>query len=158
VTETLRWLLESDEPWTRYRTLTDLLDRPEGDAEVQAARGEMLAHPQVQALMTQAATWGQRPLKRHNDASHPLYALSTLADFGLRAGDPDLDSAIERLLAHQSAEGPFQSVLNIHQRYGGSGEDTWTWLAGAALAGRRWASSGDRAARPIPAPSPTSTP
>ncbi len=129
MTETLRWLLESDEPWTRYRTLTDLLDRPEGDAEVQAARGEMLAHPQVQALMTQAATWGQRPLKRHNDASHPLYALSTLADFGLRAGDPDLDSAIERLLAHQSAEGPFQSVLNIHQRYGGSGEDTWTWLA-----------------------------
>ena len=129
MTEPVPWLLESDEPWTRYRTLTDLLDRPEGDAEVQAARGEMLAHPQVQALMTQAATWGQRPLKRHNDASHPLYALSTLADFGLRAGDPDLDSAIERLLAHQSAEGPFQSVLNIHQRYGGSGEDTWTWLA-----------------------------
>ncbi len=44
------WLLNSNEPWTRYRTLTDLLGRPEGDAEVQAARAEMLAHPQVQAM------------------------------------------------------------------------------------------------------------
>lgn len=128
-TYNIPWLLDSEEPWTRYRTLTDLLGRPEDDAEVQTARGEMLVHPQVQALMTQAASWGERPLKRHNDASHPLYALSTLADFGLRAGDPGLAPAIERVLAHQGAEGAFQSVLNIHQRYGGSGEDTWTWLA-----------------------------
>jgi len=129
MTETLPWLLESDEPWTRYRTLTDLLDRPQDDAEVQAAQAEMLAHPQVQALVAQAATWGQRPLKRHNDAGHPLYAFSTLADFGLRADDPGLAAGVEKVLAHQSAAGAFQSMLNIHQRYGGSGEDTWTWLA-----------------------------
>jgi len=129
VTEPVPWLLESDEPWTRYRTLIDLLDQPEDDPEVRAARAEMLAHPQVQALVAQTATWGQQPLKRHNDAGHAIYALSTLADFGLQADDPGLDTAIEGVLAHQSAEGAFQSVLNIHQRYGGSGEDTWTWLA-----------------------------
>ena len=54
MTEATQWLLESDEPWTRYRTLVDLLDRPEDDAEVQAVRAEMLAHPQVQALVEQA--------------------------------------------------------------------------------------------------------
>ncbi|NIN63860.1 MAG: hypothetical protein GTO63_03925, partial [Anaerolineae bacterium] len=64
-----RWLLECDEPWTRYRTLVDLLDRPEDEAEVQTARAEMLAHPGVQDLIAQAATWPGRPLKRHNDAS-----------------------------------------------------------------------------------------
>ena len=63
----------------------DLLNRPEDDPEVQTARAEMLAHPQVQALAAQAATWGDRPLKRHNDASHPIYAFSTLADFGVQA-------------------------------------------------------------------------
>jgi len=74
-----QWLLESDEPWTRYRTLLDLLERPEDDPEARAARTEMLAHPQVHKLITEAATWPGRPLKRHNDASHPLYAFSTLA-------------------------------------------------------------------------------
>ncbi|MBC8448039.1 MAG: hypothetical protein H8D78_09830 [Chloroflexi bacterium] len=126
--EPLQWLLESNEPWTRYRTLVDLLDRPEDDPEVQAARAEMLAHPRVQAKIGEMTTWGDRPLKRHNDAGHPIYAFSTLADFGLRAGDPGMRPGIEAVLAHQSPEGAFQSVLNIAPRYGGSGEDTWTWI------------------------------
>ena len=46
-TDPIQWLLESDEPWTRYRTLIDLLDRPEDAPEVQAARAAMRAHPQV---------------------------------------------------------------------------------------------------------------
>jgi hypothetical protein len=127
-TDTIQWLLASDEPWTRYRTLVDLLERPEGDADVQVARREMLAHPQVQALIAATHTWGERALIRHNDASHPIHAFSTLADLGLRADDPESAAGIEALLAHPSPQGAFQSVLNIHQRYGGTGEDTWTWL------------------------------
>jgi hypothetical protein len=127
-TELISWLLESDEPWTRYRTLVDLLDQPEYGAEVQSARVEMLAHSEVQALITETTTWGERPLSRHNDASHPIYKFSTLADFGLRADDPGISDSIEAVMAHQSPQGAFQSVLNIHERYGGSGKDTWTWL------------------------------
>ena len=37
-TDPIAWLLESGEPWTRYRTLVDLLDWPQDDADVQAAR------------------------------------------------------------------------------------------------------------------------
>jgi hypothetical protein len=44
------WLLVSGEPWTRYRTLVELLEQPENDLQVRAARAEMLAHPQVQVL------------------------------------------------------------------------------------------------------------
>jgi hypothetical protein len=107
-----QWLLESDEPWTHYRTLLDLLDRSEDDPEVQAARAEMLAHPQVQSFIAEAATWPGHPLKRHNDASHPIYKFSTLADFGLRSDDPGpvlseaegvvegMATGIEAMLAH----------------------------------------------------------
>jgi hypothetical protein len=35
----IRWLLEAGEPWTRYRTLVDLLDRPAEDPEVGKFRG-----------------------------------------------------------------------------------------------------------------------
>ncbi len=123
-----QWLLDAAEPWTRYRALRDLLGRPEDDAEVSAARAALLAHRQVQGLIAQAATWPGRPILRHNDAGHPLYALSTLADFGLAAADSGLDRAAEAVLAHQSPAGALQSVLNIAPVFGGTGEDTWSWV------------------------------
>lgn len=129
------WLLESEEPWTRYRTLVDLLDRPEDDPPVLEACAEMLAHPQVRELVAGLSTWGDRPLKRHNDASHPIYKLSTLADFGLGAGDapPGSDvgmaDIVEAVMDHQSPEGAFQTVLNIPERFGGTGQDAWAWMA-----------------------------
>jgi len=95
---------------------------------VQAARAEMLARPQVQAMMAETATWGDRPLKRHNDASHPIYKFSTLADFGVRHDDPGMAASIKAVMAHQSPEGAFQTVVNIPQTFGGTGEDTWTWM------------------------------
>jgi hypothetical protein len=123
------WLSESDEPWTRYRTLVDLLDLPADDAAVTIARAEMLANPQVQGLVAQTRNWdNQKPLKRHNDASHPIYALSTLADFGLRHNDPGLEPALEAILAHQSAGGALQTLLHIPRSFGGTGQDAWSWI------------------------------
>jgi hypothetical protein len=127
-TELIQWLLESDEPWTRYRTRLDLLNQPETDTNVQAARAEMLAHPHVQTMMAETAAWGQAPFKRHNDAGYPIYKFSTLADFGVWAADPGMATGIKAVLAHQSAEGAFQTLVNIPKTFGGSGQDAWTWL------------------------------
>ena len=125
----IAWLLSSAEPWTRYRTLVDLLGRPQADAGVQAARAQMLSHPELRDLMARASHWGKQALKRHNDAAHPIYALSTLADFGLRAEDPGMDDLISGVLARQASEGPFQSLVSIPKAFGGSGDDTWAWMA-----------------------------
>ena len=122
------WLLTAPEPWTRYRTLTDLLGMPQEDEEVAAARMGMLAHPSVQTVIDRAATWGSEPLKRHNDAAHALTALSVLADFGLQRTDPGMAQVVENVLAHQSEDGPFQSLLNVPAAFGGSGLDQWTWM------------------------------
>ncbi len=130
-TDLTQWLLESDEPWTRYRTLVDLLDQRPSAPKARAACIEMLAHPQVQALISETATWGDRPFKRHNDAGYPIYKFSTLADFGVRADDgkaTGLTAGIEAVLAHPSPEGAFQSLVNISKTFGGTGEDMWTWM------------------------------
>jgi len=126
--DVIGWLTDSDEPWTRYRTLVDLVGLRDEDHSVQAARAAMLAHPQVRGMIAETATWGSRPLKRHNDAGHPIHKFSTLADFGLQHDDPDMSESLAAVLAHQDAMGPFQSLLNIGPRYGGSGEDTWSWI------------------------------
>lgn len=129
MTETLQWLLAADEPWTRYRTLVDLLERPEEDAAVHEARAAMLAHPQVQQLMVRASNWGEIAFKRHRDAGFHIYDLSTLADFGVRANDPGMAPILEQVLAHQSPEGAFQTVVNIPKSFGGNGQDQWTWMS-----------------------------
>lgn len=128
-TDLLQWLLASVEPWTRYRTLVDLLAYPLDVAEVQAAYQELLAHAGTRELLTRAATWGEQPLKRHNDAGHPLYALSTLADFGLRADAPGLTEIAGQVMAHQAPEGPFQTFVLIPRAFGGSDTAAWSWMA-----------------------------
>lgn len=127
-TDVIQWLLESDEPWTRYRTLADLLDQRANAPRLRAARAEMLAHPQVKALIAETAAWGKRPITRHNDASHPLYKLSTLADFGVQAQDPGMAARIKAVMAHQSREGAFQSLVNIPRAFGGTGQDMQAWI------------------------------
>ena len=129
MTDVLDWLLAAPEPWTRARALADLLHRPEDDAALGEARAAMLAHPQVQALMAAAATWGQAPFKRHSDASYPIYALSTLADFGLRVDDAGMGDILEKVMARQAPEGAFQTLVNIPKSFGGSGQDQWTWMS-----------------------------
>ncbi len=122
------WLLSCEEPWTRYRTLVDLLGLPEDDDQVEASRQDMLAHPAVQGLIQQAATWPGYPLKRHNDSGHPLHLFGVLADLGVRHDDPGVGPILDSVLAHQSSEGAFETVTNVSTAYGGSGEDAWSWM------------------------------
>jgi hypothetical protein len=88
----------------------------------------MLAHPQVLSLIADAATWPGYALKRHNDAKHPLYALSTLADFGVCADSPGLAEAIEKVLAHQSPEGAFLIQMQMYRRFTGLDGERWVWM------------------------------
>ena len=39
------WLLEAENPSVRYFTLTELLDRPEDDSEVAAAKAGIMSSP-----------------------------------------------------------------------------------------------------------------
>jgi hypothetical protein len=124
----LEWILNSPEPWTRYRALVDLLEQPESAVEVKTARRDMLDHPQVQSLVVSASGWPGYALKRHNDAKHPIYQISTLADFGLRAADMDLADMLAKITAHQSPEGAYQSLVHIPKAFGGTDEDQWVWM------------------------------
>jgi len=122
------WLLSVGQPWVRYRALVDLLDHPEDDPEVKAAHKAILGHLQVQNLIEELRGWPGYPLKRHNDAMHPLHKLAVLADFGLQATDPAMPWIIKEVIAHRSSEGAFQVTVQIDPRYGGSGEMEWIWM------------------------------
>ncbi|MDJ0497786.1 MAG: hypothetical protein QNJ89_08155 [Acidimicrobiia bacterium] len=126
--DSVDWILASDEPWTRYRALRDIVGRPEDDSDVMAARTAMVEHPAVTGLLEQAAGWPGYPLKRHNDAAHPLYAIATLADFGLSRDDSGVGSIAESILEHFDGQG-FETLLWL-PKFLTKEEDTeqWSWM------------------------------
>lgn len=120
------WLLQG-EPWVQYNTLKDLLGK-KGDApDVIKAKKALLTHPHVQQLITTVTDWPPYPLKRHNDANHPLHKLAVLADFGITVTD-GIDTLCQKVLSHQ-VEGAFQIPMVIPTHFGGSGTPELLWMA-----------------------------
>ncbi len=120
------WLLEGP-AWVVYRARRDILGQAEEHPQVREARQAMLQDPQVQEVLAGLAGWPGRILNSHKSADHPLHRLVFLADVGLRAGDPGMEPILERILAHQSSQGPFQVLINVPKHFGGTGEDSWGW-------------------------------
>jgi len=120
------WLLEG-EPFVQYRTRRDLLGEAEHEPPVEAARRAMLASLPVQNLVAELSGWPGKVISSHKSAGQPFHKLTFIADLGLTASDPGMDTIITRILAHQAEEGPFQLSANIPTHYGGTGQDQWAW-------------------------------
>ncbi len=71
------------------------------DHELSRKRQLILKDPAIVTLLSKALTWdGDTVLKRHNDAAHLLYAISTLADFGLTVENPGIEELVGQVLLH----------------------------------------------------------
>lgn len=124
--KTIDWLLQG-EPWVEYRTRVELLEQSETYPQVIAARKSMLADPKVKALLTELLDWPGNVLNSHKSASQPFHKLSFLADLGLSIQDAPVKKIVNRVMKHQSQQGPFQLPMNIPAHFGGSGQDEWAW-------------------------------
>ncbi|MBN1430123.1 MAG: hypothetical protein JXB07_17270 [Anaerolineae bacterium] len=122
----LDWLLAGP-AWIEYRTRLDLLDEPENSPSALAARQAMIATEQVQNLLDELADWPGPVLSTHKNAGLLLHKLTFLADLGIQPYD-GLSDVVDRILEHQSPEGPFQIPVNIPKAFGGSGEDRYAWM------------------------------
>lgn len=102
--DTINWLLESN-PWTKYGTLTKLLDRPINEDEVKEVKRELLTDSLVVNLKKDAAQWFPYLPKRHDDSKLSHYKLRMLADLGLNTDE--LKEIVEKLKTHKK-DGLFQ--------------------------------------------------
>ena len=124
--KTIEWLLQGD-PWIEYRTRLDLLGQTENDPQVIGARKAMLADAKIQSLLTELMDWPGTVLNSHRSASQPFHKLAFIADLGLRVSDPPIKKIANKVMEHQSKQGPFQLTMNIPTHFGGSGNDKWAW-------------------------------
>ena len=93
------WLLAA-EPWTRYRTLVDLVGRPSGDDDVTAARRDLVTDPRVADLVETTSDWFPVSAKRHDDAKLSHYGLMVLGEFGLQVSDPGMEAVATQAARH----------------------------------------------------------
>ena len=66
----LPWLLESN-PWTKYKTLTDLMDMPLSSLEVKRAKQELCNNTNIKSLIKESSNWiVKAPTRYIPDTTH----------------------------------------------------------------------------------------
>ncbi len=107
--DSLAWLLEPDAPGVRYLALRDLLDLPEDDPELRAAR--QAAHTQgpigtILAGMSEPGYWVEAGPGYNPKYRSTVWAIILLAELGASAADDArIDRACAYLLEHALARG-----------------------------------------------------
>lgn len=94
-TDTVRWLLDSDGPAVRYRTLTELLGRDDYDPEVVAARTAIPDGPAVQALRAGQQADGTFAVAPYRKWTGGHWRLVTLADLRYPPGEDSLRPVVD---------------------------------------------------------------
>lgn len=125
-TPQIDWLLNSP-PWAAYCTWRDILGQSDS-GDTAGVRAVLLTHPLLKKILAELSQWPGRPLKNHKDAGHPIHQLTFLADLGFTCQDPPVAGIAERILALRSKQGPFQVLVNIPPRFGGTGRDQPAWM------------------------------
>jgi len=97
------WLLESN-PWTKYRTLVDLLELPADSPQVITMKQELLKNEKIRNLISETSDWFPETYTRHNDPKISHYKLRMLADFGLTVNDPGIKDIVNQATAHVENE------------------------------------------------------
>jgi hypothetical protein len=102
--DTLPWLLAPESPGVRYLALRDLLDRPEDDPELVAARQAAHMHgpiAEVLGAMDQAGYWVEPGPGYYPKYRGTVWSVITLAQLGASAGmDDRIGQACVYLLDH----------------------------------------------------------
>ncbi len=99
------------------------------DKDLIKEKQKLLMEPVVKNIMDELLDWPGNILKRHNDAKLLIHKLAFIADLGLNIQDDDrLKRIADKILEHESPEGVFQIKVNIPIRFGGTGEDQFSWM------------------------------
>jgi len=105
-------LLQSEEPFTVFGTLVDLLNLPKTHPMVKKVRKSVLADERIQEIVQNLpADWASYLVKGHQKADYPPSILLLLFDFGISKKDfPQIESLLEQMMNLQDEEGRFQSL------------------------------------------------
>ncbi|MGE5396829.1 MAG: hypothetical protein ACM3MK_04755 [Chitinophagales bacterium] len=113
-TETIEWLLEKDNPSVRYLALTRLLNQPENDKEVLAAKQDIMKTGIVPEILEKQndVCWGD-PKKFYTEKySGTVWQLIILAELGADGENEQIKKACEFILDNSQDIESFGFAMN----------------------------------------------
>jgi len=97
--DTINWLLEDNEPSIRYRTLTELLDKPKDNEEVKISKEKVANCKNVERIFARRNEHGLFPHKSEYYGNWTTFNyLTILAELGLVGEDPRIWPIIDWIL------------------------------------------------------------
>lgn len=123
------WLLEAGPAALSYRVLTELLGRPETDAEAVTAKAGIAGSEPVQELLSAMhpeGYWLQRNYRtkalvgagvEYDSFATTHFVLSYLSELGMDRSHPQVAMAAERYLSLQKPDGDWWMGMSCHQGY-----------------------------------------
>ena len=124
-TEALTYVLENGEPWLQYAARVHLLH--ESQETLTDVRSRALADPKIAAYLTDVADYHGTLVTNHKNPDLPIHKLLFLLDLGFDTDVPEIQTAIDAIMANKDANGVYRSLTNIPTHFGGSGEDSFGW-------------------------------
>jgi hypothetical protein len=122
----IQWLLQGD-PWVRYNTRTRILLQPMDHPDVTSDHGSLVSSDLVVSIINELKEWPGKIVNSHKSADAAFHKLAFLANIGIKSSDPGIEEIVEKIMLHQSEEGPFTVKMNIPVHFGGTGKDTMAW-------------------------------
>ncbi|MFX1420319.1 MAG: hypothetical protein ACFE9N_15520 [Promethearchaeota archaeon] len=113
-----KFLIESGESFSVYRTLTDLFNLSLDHPEVVKAHNAVLNDPLVNFLLDNLSDWEKDLTKAHSKADYLPNQLWLLLDWGIKPEDDKrMEKAIEKILKHQDeGTGQFLAYIEAYDR------------------------------------------
>ncbi|MCK5149232.1 hypothetical protein KAR48_20930 [bacterium] len=99
----ITWMMEST-PYTKFRTMTDLLDYPLNHKDVITARNELELSASVRELINSTSMWFPKSVTRHNIPTLSHYGFAALAELGLSVSVPEIEYIAGKAMYHSSNE------------------------------------------------------
>jgi hypothetical protein len=108
-------LLESDEPFTLYRTLTDLLGLPADHPVLEEIRAQVLSDTRVRGLVKGLPSdWSTYLVKGHDKFDYPPSVLLLLFDLGVTPRDyPQIEVLLGQMRSLHDSDGRFLSLARF---------------------------------------------
>lgn len=95
----IEWLLESN-PWTKFKTYSDLLGFNETNTELANAKKELINDPNIINLANETKDWLIVSATRNSDPKISYFKLKALAEFGLKYTDLGLQETVDKASEH----------------------------------------------------------
>lgn len=118
-------LYERSEDWLKYAIQINLLHASKEDNALLLKSA--LADAKIQQALSEAANFHRIPVTNHKNPALPIQRVLFLLDIGFDRSIPEIQSAIDEILAHKDVNSVYQTMTNVPKHFGGTGEDVFSW-------------------------------